>query len=62
MTPLSSSANMRMRHFMKFCGNVSEIGERPPSETHPNFVPDIIVSLEHRQVVLYRDNETMSVH
>jgi len=47
---------------MKFCGNVSETEDCPLSRSYPNFVPNIIISLKHRQVVLYWDNEAMSVH
>jgi hypothetical protein len=51
-----------MRHFMKFCGIVSEAEDYPPPKAYPDFVPDIVVSLKRGQVVLYRDNEAMSIH
>jgi len=47
---------------MKFCGAVSGTGEWLPYKAYPNFIPNVVVSLEHCQVVLYRDNEAMSVH
>jgi len=47
---------------MKFCGTVSKTEYRPLSRPYPNFVPNIIISLKHRQVVLYWDDEAMSVH
>ena len=47
---------------MKFCGAVSKIEEYSPGRAYPNFVPNIIVSLKHRYVVLYWNDEAVSVH
>lgn len=47
---------------MKFCGTVSKTEGYPLSKPYPNLIPDVIISLEHRQVVLYWDNEAMAVH
>ena len=47
---------------MKFCGTVSKTEDCQLSRPYPNFVPNIVISLKHRQVVLYWDNEAMSVH
>jgi len=51
-----------MRHFMKFYCTISGSKESMAQKPYPNFIPYIIVSLKHRQMVLYWDNETMPVH
>ena len=47
---------------MKFCGAVSETEECPLAKAYPNFIPNVIISLKHRHVVLYWYNEAMSIH
>ena len=41
---------------MKFYGIVSEGQAFPPREAYPDFVPNIIISFKHRQMVLYWDD------
>ena len=32
------------------------------TDAYPDFIPNIIISFKHRQVVLYRDDEAMTIH
>lgn len=34
--------------------------EGPPEITYPDFVPDIVVSFQHRQMMLNGNNQTMA--
>jgi len=54
---------MHMRHFMEFYGirQRSVCGMIIGGITHPHFIPDIVISLQHRKVMLYGHNETMTV-
>jgi hypothetical protein len=65
-TPLSSSANIRIADFIKFCvikvSAMTIVIEHLESGTYPDFVPDVIVGFEHAQMMLDRDDQAMSLN